>query len=156
MANLAKVACPGYPAPPTPGISLRNKYTPPNITSPMAVIEYGAVERFSGYSSIGDDYSIPLSKTGETDPVTFFKFQLRQLKRTKDVYIGVGLRSVRQVINTLHALVGDSPLAGPEFGDWSLREIFHRNSHSAFGHPVHDGASRCSYISFRLMTNFTD
>jgi hypothetical protein len=44
-------------------------------------------------------------------------------ERTKDVYVGVGLRNVWQVIGNLNALVGDPPLSGTSFGDWSFREI---------------------------------
>ncbi len=34
-----------------------------------------------------------------------------------------GLRSVWQAIDALNAIVGDPPLSGRSFGDWSFREI---------------------------------
>jgi len=88
------------------------------------VLEYGAVERFTGTSSIGANYQLDMSKPGsDLDPGPFNKLQIRALKRTKDVYLTVGLRQVRQVINQLRALVGDGLLQPPYFEDWSLREV---------------------------------
>jgi hypothetical protein len=122
--QLVKVSCHG--GPPAPGITLVYGLINRGDSSvPVAaMIEYGAVEKFSGYSSVGDNYLINLVGIGSyADPATFYKFQIRLLKRMKDVYIGVGLRSVRQVINNLNALVGDPPLSGPNFADWSFREL---------------------------------
>jgi hypothetical protein len=88
------------------------------------VIEYGAVEKFSGYSSIGGNYRLDPkpSHTVEEISAIFKKLQLRVLKRTKDVYVGVGLSRVWGVINKLNALVGDALLPYPNFANWSLRE----------------------------------
>jgi hypothetical protein len=125
-AGLEKTSCRGYGVPPAPGITLVYGLINNGDSSvPVAAeIEYGAVEKYSGYSSVGDNYQINLVGLGSaTDPATFYKFQIRLLKRTKDVYLGVGLRSVWQVIDNLNALVGDPPLSGPNFGDWSFREI---------------------------------
>jgi hypothetical protein len=73
---------------------------------------------------VGDSYQINLvGLNSYADPTTFYKYQIRLLKRTKDVYIGVGLRNAWQVIDNLNALAGDPPLSGPNFGDWSFREI---------------------------------
>ena len=44
------------------------------------------------------------------------------LKRTKDD-LGIGLQTVWQMIDSLNKIVGDTPLQGPSFGDWSLREV---------------------------------
>jgi hypothetical protein len=111
--------------PPAPGITIVNGWINSDEDSvPVAaMIEYGAVEKFSGYSSVGDNYQINLVGQRYADPATFGKFQIRLLKRTKDVYVGVGLRNVWQVIDNLNALVGDPPLSGRNFGDWSFREI---------------------------------
>jgi len=120
-AGLVKISCPG--GSPTAGITLL--YDPEFTGIPIgAQIEYGAVEKYSGYSSVGDHYQINLNSAAGTDPATYFKFQIRLLKRTKDVYVGVGLRNVWVIVNNLNKIVGDPPLSGTNFGDWSLREIF--------------------------------
>jgi hypothetical protein len=86
-------------------------------------IEYGAVERFSGFSSIGL-YKMTIDEINAMDgDAAFNKFRLRLLKRAKDVYIGVGLRSVWNIINDLKGIVGDAPLPRPNFADWSVRNI---------------------------------
>lgn len=84
-------------------------------------IEYGAVEKFSGYSSTDGYYYI--SGDGYSADI-FGKLQIRLMKRAKDVYVGVGLPRVWQVINQLKGIVGDPPLPGPSFADWSLRQVF--------------------------------
>jgi hypothetical protein len=86
-------------------------------------IEYGAVEKFSGYSSAGNYQLSHQEIVSIVGSSAFYKFQLRSLKRAKDVYIGVGLLAVWRVIRYLQVLVGDPPLARPNFGDWSFREI---------------------------------
>jgi hypothetical protein len=122
-AGLVKISCPSYNASPTPGITLL--YNPEFTGIPIgAQIEYGAVEKYSGYNSVGDQYQINLNSDAGTDPATYFKFQIRLLKRMKDVYVGVGLRNVWVIINNFNKIVGDPPLLGMNFGDWSLREIF--------------------------------
>jgi hypothetical protein len=80
-----------------------------------AMIEYGAVEKFSGYSSVGDNYQISLvGLNSYADPATYYKFQIRLLKRMKDVYVGVGLRNTWQVVDNLNALVGGAVSDGPK------------------------------------------
>jgi hypothetical protein len=88
-----------------------------------ASIEYGAVEKFSGCSSMGDGYVINISSAADNQGVGIFnKFQLRVMKRAKDVYIAVNLPRVREVVNHLNSLVGDAPpLPDPSFADWSFR-----------------------------------
>jgi hypothetical protein len=122
--GLVKISCPSWNAPPTPGITLQYLDVESTTIPIFAQIEYGAVETYSGYSSMGDQYQIDFNESGGTDPATYYKFQIRLLKRTKDVYIGVGLLDVWQMIDNLNKIVGDPPLQGPSFGDWSLREIF--------------------------------
>jgi hypothetical protein len=89
-------------------------------------IEYGAVEKFSGYSSMGM-YTILATFNqdgGFKFPANipyFLKFQIRLLRRFKDVYVGCGLLHVWNFINNLKKLVGDTPLPGPSLADWSFR-----------------------------------
>jgi hypothetical protein len=122
-AGLEKISCPSWNAPPTHGITLQYDPVYTGIVR-SAQLEYGAVEKYSGYSSMGDHYQFDVNASGGTDPATYFKFQVRLLKRTKDVYIGVGLQNVWKMINNLNKIVGDPPLQGASFGDWSLREVF--------------------------------
>ena len=49
------------------------------------------------------------------------KFQIRLLRRAKDVYVHTGLSHIFDVINNLNRLAGDPPLPGPKFSDWSFR-----------------------------------
>jgi hypothetical protein len=125
--GLVGIACPVRTGvsipPPTSGITLQYDPWPLTDTLANALIEYGAVEKYSGYSSIGDQYQINLTTGGGTDPATYYKFRVRLLKRTKDVYLGVGLQTVWQMIDSLNKIVGDPPLPVPSFGDWSLREV---------------------------------
>jgi hypothetical protein len=102
-------------------------------------LPYGAVNVYSGFHSIKGYpvLDIPVgvfpqlsSKDSSPPPPgsDFFirpvsKYLLRSLARSKDVYVGIGLRRIWEVINRLNNLVGDPPLP-PSFGDWSLREIF--------------------------------
>ena len=89
-----------------------------------ANVEFGAVEKYSGYSSMGN-YQIVFHDVGAawTDASMFNKFQIRLLKRAIDVYVGVGLPQVRNVINSLTALTGGSPVPPHVFSRWSFREI---------------------------------
>jgi hypothetical protein len=85
-------------------------------------IEYGAVEKFSGFSSMAD-YKITFQEIeGMNETDAYNKFQIRLLKKVKDVYIGVGLLDVWNMINDLRGMVGDSPLPRPNFADWSFRK----------------------------------
>jgi hypothetical protein len=89
-------------------------------------IEYGAVEKFSGFSSMGT-YTLLATfvpNQGFRFPGNipyFLKFQIRQLRRFKDVYAGCGLLHVWDFINNLKKLVGDTPLPGPSLADWWFR-----------------------------------
>jgi hypothetical protein len=114
-----------------------------------AIIEYGAVEIYSGASSIGDSYRLNFDfdatlRGFDTLPGTFNKLQLRLLKRSKDVYAAAGLGNVWQVIDNLNALVGDAPLSGPNFWDWSLRESFR----------LSDIAPSAGVLSLRALARF--
>jgi hypothetical protein len=125
--GLVGTACPspveGVPPPPPKGIRLIYHSARPPVPV-AAMIEYGAVERYSGCSSVGDNYTIAINSTVDNfDPAIFSKLQVRVLKHTKDVYILAGLLDVWQVINHLNSIVGDPLLPGPSFGDWSIREV---------------------------------
>src|SRR6516162_4795819 len=100
------------------------------------MMEYGAVERFSGFSSIGSTYRINLSGgAADSNPALFNKLQLRLLKRLRDVYAAVGLVTVWQTINRLNALLGqpampkatytwqDGSVPYLDLTDWSFRQI---------------------------------
>jgi len=90
-----------------------------------AIIEYGAVETFSGYSAVGNytlDYSVVPSYSDDTS--LYQKFQLRLLAKKKAVYAGVGLATAWNTINKLKTMVGDPVLSGLNFADWSFRELF--------------------------------
>jgi hypothetical protein len=100
--------------------------TPTTIVSnPVgAEIEYGAVEKFSGYSSVGM-YQLPFPQLNlqSNDSNPYQKFLIRLLRRWKEVYIGVGLPTIWNMINSITRLVGDPPLSRPNFSDWSMRQV---------------------------------
>jgi len=84
-------------------------------------IEYGAVEKFSGYSSVAVYTLVPPFSLESTDPSPHAKFQIRLLRRAKLVYNGAGLWTAWKAINNLKSIVGDPLLPGPAFGVWSFR-----------------------------------
>jgi hypothetical protein len=88
----------------------------PNVVG--AIIEYGAVERFSGCSSIGDAYQISTTSALDNygqDPKIFNKLRLRCFRRIRDVYSATGLRTAWQVVKQLNQLAGGAPPAQPTF-----------------------------------------
>ena len=87
------------------------------------MIEYGAVEKFSGINSIGDGYQINFDYGDTNDPAPFNKLQIWVLKRMKDVYATSGLAAVWQTINQLGALTGSPVSSGPILSEWSLKEV---------------------------------
>jgi hypothetical protein len=98
----------------------------PSITPTIvgARIEYGAVETFSGCSSVAMyQLSFPAPNLLTTDPKPYYKFQIRLLQKWKQVYIGCGLPAAWQMINNLKSLVGDPPLPRPSPADWSMRQL---------------------------------
>ncbi len=148
--GLLASSCPRYTSyesrGPTPGVTL--VYTPlgPGEFPTSAIIEYGAVERYSGYSSVGESYTLTIQNLDTSGDKTignaallsgdqtignaalFGKLQIRLMKRVKDVYVGVGLLTVWNTINAIKTLVGDPVLAGPSMADWSLRQVFETSS----------------------------
>jgi hypothetical protein len=97
---------------------------PPIPTATGANLEFGAVEKYSGYSSMGD-YQISFQDipSNSPDPAPFNKFQIRLLKRAIDVYIGVGLLQLWNAINNLNALVGAPPAPRHPLNGWSFHKI---------------------------------
>jgi hypothetical protein len=97
---------------------------PPIPEATGANVEFGAVEKYSGYSSIGNyEISFQDIANNSTDDAPYHKFQIRLLKRAIDVYIGVGLLQVCNVINGLNVLAGAPPMRRQYFSGWSFREI---------------------------------
>lgn len=90
-----------------------------------AIIEYGAVEKYSGFSAAEPNYIVSLSgpfgPIVADEPGPFNKLQLRVLKKAKDVYIGTGLLRTWNVINQVRQLVGEEPMPRPNYADWSFR-----------------------------------
>lgn len=123
--SLEEAACPCkdyYFLSPRPPIVLDYSYSPDAAPFPIsATIRYGAVEKFSGASSIGKAI---VTDIYNADIAIFRKLQLRILKRTKDLYESLGLPAVWQMINHLKVLTGDQSTLEPEFSTWSFREAF--------------------------------
>jgi hypothetical protein len=116
-------------------------------------IEYGAVETFSGTSSMGD-YKITFQDI-EAMPASaaFNKFQIRLDKRAKDVYVAVGLLDVWRIINRLKAILGDAPLLRPNFADWTVRkDILNEGALPRRIPPRQDGFFHLSDV-FRFLKN---
>jgi hypothetical protein len=183
IAGLVQTVCfnPNKSGP--PGIRLIYDSSNSNVVI-GAMMEYGAVERFSGVSSMSTTYQINLSGTAsDSNPALFNKLQLRLLKHTQDVFLAVGLGRVWETINRLSALLGQPVMPKPTFNwpdgsavdltDWSFRQIFHvaklaptGNVHSLralgaliigtqpFDTPYSPGATTFSFR--QLLTNFPD
>jgi hypothetical protein len=119
----------GFPGPrPWPGVSQIPLITSPPPPVPQeptgANIEFGAVEIYSGFSSMAN-YQISFQDipVTSTDASPYNKFQIRLYKRAIDVYIGVGLLQVWNVTNILNALTGDPPMPRSPYTGWSFRQI---------------------------------
>jgi hypothetical protein len=128
QSSLLQTACPapvGGGAPSPPPITLSYSAGPQPLQVSGAVIEYGAIEKYSGSSSVGNSYRIVIKTPADMqDPAIFNKLQIRVLKRMKDVYSFIGFPTVRQAINQLTAVLADGGPTEPNYLDWSLREVF--------------------------------
>lgn len=81
-------------------------------------IEYGTVEKFSGYSSVNyANFVAPFNAGYDYEG----KFLIRLRKTVKDVYQGVGLLDVLNTINSLNTILGKAPPTGATLADWSVR-----------------------------------
>jgi hypothetical protein len=91
-----------------------------------AIIEYGTVDKFSGYNLIVSNYEVDITESTQQDDSSsaFNKLQVRILKTTKSVYVNVGLLEVWNLINRLKLLLAEPPLPGRAYSDWSFRELF--------------------------------
>jgi hypothetical protein len=81
---------------------------------------WGAVEQFSGFSSIKLARVVDVLNYEEM----FKKIQIRVLRDAMKVYAGVGLLKVSTAINSLRKLTGQEPLPPHKYARWSFREIF--------------------------------
>lgn len=112
----------------TPGLSLPNAaigVTPflssaDQLTILGANIEYGAVEKYSGFSSMALYSLVAPFSLQSNDNAPFNKFNIRVTRRVKQVYLGVGLLSIWNTMNSLNAIVGD-PQLGTSVGAWSFK-----------------------------------
>jgi len=102
-----------------PGIT--GEFEPPQLTGML--FEWGAVEKFSGASSISSS-GFSFGATPNPDGPIFRKLQVRALREMHKVYANVGLPSVRTAINGLNEIAGQAPLPSHQYTRWSFREIF--------------------------------
>jgi hypothetical protein len=86
-------------------------------------IEYGVVEKYSGYSSVGLYTLTPPFSLQSADMAPYNKFQIRMQQRLKNVYVGTGLAALWNMINDLKKLTDEQPLPGPSIGVWSMRQV---------------------------------
>jgi hypothetical protein len=99
-----------------------------------AIIEYGAVEKYSGYSDMNVNYIVSIDAPGaniSSGSGPYNKLQLRVKQKAKNIYNHV-LLDAWNVINQLYTLLGTANNPHPNFGDWSFRkEIIPNSSTSA-------------------------
>jgi hypothetical protein len=103
-------------------------YSVTTVLTTGASIEYGAVEVFSGYSSIGNCRIALGSSQGEIpsdapDVAPYNKFQIRLMKTMVDVYAGVGLPILWQAMNHINSIVGDPQLPLDDLAYLSFRRM---------------------------------
>jgi hypothetical protein len=121
---------------------IRLTYTGSGYDPSNALIEYGAVDLFSGFGSVDGEYQIQAANggnistvlaTGTYDSITYRKMLVRAMKRQKDVYVGIGLKTVWDTINRLLVMLGQPQMPGPAFSDWSFRQVFQVSQFPAIG-----------------------
>jgi hypothetical protein len=93
----------------------------PEVDVVGTTIEYGAVEKFAGISSVGLYELVPPFSLQSTDWAPYNKFLIRLARRFKVVYCSAGLLTVWNAINHLKTITGDSPLPDPSPGVWSFK-----------------------------------
>ncbi len=124
MDGLWHAACPdcgGYFGP-RPPIELVYDIKPGHMPNPVgAILRYGAVEKFSGCSSMAERQ---IQDVDAADIRVFNKIRIRVLRRTKDVYVSTGLQIVQKMIDQLKTLLGDVTDSEAKFTDWSFQEVF--------------------------------
>jgi hypothetical protein len=100
---------------------------PPHTKLLGVYLEYGAVEKFSGASSVGYRYKVLVSNDGDPanrDAAIYHKLQLRLMSRMKGLYSAIGLPQVVQTINQISGLLGEAQIPFPGYADWSFRAIY--------------------------------
>jgi hypothetical protein len=133
---------------------------PNDPTPPASVglsIEWGAVEKYSGFSSVRRTYFAWATAPEWPAPFPFpigsnvqKKLQIRALRETIAVYAGVGLIGVSSAINSLNRLAGQPPLPRHPYAGWSFREIFAE----ALIFPRHDGFRHVSDVAVLLRDTY--
>lgn len=83
-------------------------------------IEYGVVELFSGFSSMGI-YTLGPPSTLHQNINYDGAFQIRLERRAKDVYRGTALKTLQETIDNFNVMIGQPNSTGPSPGDWSFR-----------------------------------
>jgi hypothetical protein len=104
---------------PVPGILPPDGYPPVGACTFL----FGAVEVYSGYSSINDGNIQPFPLSG-TEEAIYQKLQVRALGEMITVYKGVGLPNAWSVINDLYQLTQQPLLPLHKYAAWSFQEIF--------------------------------
>jgi hypothetical protein len=85
----------------------------------------GAVEVYSGYSSINELTFQPFPLSG-TEEAVYQKLQVRALREMIRAYMDVSLSTVWSVINNLYQLTGQPLLPLHKYAAWSFQEIFNQ------------------------------
>lgn len=127
----------------------------PNPAPPGVSVEYGAIEPFSGCSSIGNfeprfagfGHEGPVADPHSADRALSKKLSLRSSARIRDVYRDTGMGSVWQMINALNRVVGDPVLPPHEYAIWSMIDIGRRVYDVAPSQIVPPGPYRLSEIA---------
>lgn len=121
--GLEQAACPrtvGGFVDPRPAIGLEHIFVAGVPYAARAVIEYGAVEKFSGNNSVFEC----TVDADHADDAAFAKIRLRVLEHLKRVYASCGLPEVQATIRGLRRLRGQAVDDAPSFAEWSLAEVF--------------------------------
>jgi hypothetical protein len=113
---------------PVPGILPPDGYPPVGGCTFL----FGAVEVYSGYSSINDGNIQPFPLSG-TEEAIYQKLQVRALGEMITVYKSVGLPNVWSVINDLYQLTQQPLLPLHKYAAWSFQEIFFQASLASQG-----------------------
>lgn len=93
-------------------------------------IDYGAVELYSGVSRVATYellykdlyFHTPFGQKLVFNPAVYKKYQIRLLKKQKEVYAAIGLQSVTRLILRLRSIT-DPWGAAPTYGDWSFKGL---------------------------------
>jgi hypothetical protein len=100
---------------------------PPSGYPPAGACAFivGAVEVYSGFSSINEGSLQPFPLSGTEDAI-YQKLQVRALREMMNAYKDVGLLDVWSVINALYQLTQQPLLPLHKYAAWSFQEIFNQ------------------------------